>query len=41
MLTLDQNKRISAKDCLLDPWLVKHAPTSQINKKALLNLSSF
>jgi hypothetical protein len=31
MLTIDPDKRIAAKEALVDPWLVKHAPTKQIN----------
>lgn len=41
MLTYDHEKRISAREALQDPWLMKHAPTQQINKKAMTNLQSF
>ncbi|CAD8152055.1 unnamed protein product [Paramecium pentaurelia] len=41
LLRMDPNKRLSAKQALDDPWLVKYAPSTQVNKKALNNLRQF
>ncbi|CAK75708.1 unnamed protein product (macronuclear) [Paramecium tetraurelia] len=41
LLRMDPNKRLSAKQALDDPWLVKYAPTSQVNKRVLDNIRQF
>ncbi|CAD8049153.1 unnamed protein product [Paramecium primaurelia] len=41
LLRMDPNKRLSAKQALEDPWLIKYAPSTQINKKVLNNLRQF
>ncbi|CAD8141190.1 unnamed protein product [Paramecium octaurelia] len=41
LLRMDPNKRLSAKQALEDPWLVKYAPSTQVNKKVLNNLRQF
>ncbi|CAD8119762.1 unnamed protein product [Paramecium sonneborni] len=41
MLQVDVNSRYSASQALNDPWIQKHAPNTQINKKVLENLAQF
>ncbi|CAD8060260.1 unnamed protein product [Paramecium sonneborni] len=41
LLRMDPNKRLSAKQALEDPWLIKYAPSTQVNKKVLNNLRQF
>ncbi|CAD8143599.1 unnamed protein product [Paramecium octaurelia] len=41
LLKMDPNQRLSAKQALEDPWLVKYTPSTQINKKVLNNLRQF
>ncbi|CAD8140614.1 unnamed protein product [Paramecium pentaurelia] len=41
LLRVDPNKRLSAKQALEDPWLVKYAPSTQVNRKVLDNIRQF
>lgn len=41
MLNYDPAKRISAKQALTDPWVLKHAPNKIVSKKVLDNLQKF
>ncbi|CAD8206359.1 unnamed protein product [Paramecium octaurelia] len=41
MLQVDVTSRYSASQALSDPWISKHSPDTQINKKVLENLGQF
>lgn len=41
MLKYNPKERLSAKECLNDPWIQKNAPNVQINTNVLKNLSGF
>ncbi|CAK57234.1 unnamed protein product (macronuclear) [Paramecium tetraurelia] len=41
MLQVDVASRYSASQALSDPWISKHSPDTQINKKVLENLGQF
>ncbi|CAD8131931.1 unnamed protein product [Paramecium octaurelia] len=41
LLRVDASKRLSAKQALEDPWLVKYAPSTQVNRKVLDNIRQF
>ena len=41
MLTYDPEKRISAQECLTDPWIQKNSANLPLNSKVLLNLGNF
>ncbi|CAD8179385.1 unnamed protein product [Paramecium pentaurelia] len=41
LLRVDPKRRLSAREALDDPWLVKHNPTTQLNLRVLENIRQF